>query len=213
MEANKMQYVQLKESLKDFTVFSLNDIRRIDNTFHRRRLNEWQDKGYIKKVVKGYYIFSDLELNENVLFEIANRIYSPSYISFEMGLFYYHLIPESVYGITSASSRRTYKFKTPIAEFSYKTIKPELFFGYNIIRYDNKYFKIASPEKAVLDYFYINSHLKKESDFASLRINRDMFSEQIKTKRLRAFLKKFGQKTLKNRMNSFLEFLSAERRV
>jgi len=213
MEANKMQYVQLKEFLKDFTVFSLNDIRRIDNTFHRRRLNEWQDKGYIKKVVKGDYIFSDLELNENVLFEIANRIYSPSYISFEMGLFYYHMIPESVYGITSASSRRTYKFKTPIAEFNYKTIKPELFFGYNIIRYDNKYFKIASPEKAILDYFYINSHLKKESDFASLRINKDMFSEQIGTKRLYAFLKKFGQKTLKNRINSFLEFLSAERRV
>jgi len=213
MEANKMQYVQLKESLKDFTVFSLNDIRRIDNTFYRRRLNEWQDKGYIKKVVKGYYIFSDLELNENVLFEIANRIYSPSYISFEMGLFYYHMIPESVYGITSASSRRTYKFKTSIAEFNYKTIKPELFFGYDIIRYDNKYFKIASPEKAILDYFYINSHLKKESDFASLRINKDLFSEQIRTKRLYAFLKKFGQKTLKNRMNSFLEFLSAERRV
>ena len=208
-----MQYVQLKESLKDFTVFSLNDIRRIDNTFHRRRLNEWQDKGYIKKVVKRYYIFSDLELNENVLFEIANRIYSPSYISFEMGLFYYHMIPESVYGITSASSRRTYKFKTSIAEFNYKTIKPELFFGYDIIRYDNKYFKIASPEKAILDYFYINSHLKKESDFASLRINKDMFSEQIGTKRLYAFLKKFGQKTLKNRINSFLEFLSAERRV
>jgi len=208
-----MQYVQLKESLKDFTVFSLNDIRRIDNTFHRRRLNEWQDKGYIKKVVKRYYIFSDLELNENVLFEIANRIYSPSYISFEMGLFYYHMIPESVYGITSASSRRTYKFKTSIAEFNYKTIKPELFFGYDIIRYDNKYFKIASPEKAILDYFYINSHLKKESDFASLRINKDMFSEQIGTKRLYAFLKKFGHKTLKNRINSFLEFLSAERRV
>ena len=207
-----MQYVQLKESLKDFTVFSLNDIRRIDNAFHRRRLNEWQE-GYIKKVVKGDYIFSDLELNENVLFEIANRIYSPSYISFEMGLFYYHMIPESVYGITSASSRRTYKFKTPIAEFNYKTIKPELFFGYDIIRYDNKYFKIASPEKAILDYFYINSHLKKESDFASLRINKDMFSEQIGTKRLYAFLKKFGQKTLKNRINSFLEFLSAERRV
>lgn len=211
MEADKMQYVQLKESLKDFTVLSLNDIRRIDNTFHRRRLNEWQDKDYIKKVIKGYYIFSDLVLNENALFEIANRIYSPSYISFEMGLFYYHLIPESVYGITSASSRRTYKFKTPIAEFNYKTIKPELFFGYDIIRYDNKYFKIASPEKAILDYFYINSHLKKESDFASLRINKDMFSEQIGTKRLYAFLKKFGQKTLKNRINSFLEFLSAER--
>ena len=206
-----MQYVQLKESLKDFTIFSLNDIKKVDISFHRRRLNEWQDKGYIKKVVKGYYIFSDLKLNENVLFEIANRIYSPSYISFEMGLFYYHLIPESVYGITSASTRRTYKFKTPVAEFNYKTIKPQLYFGYNIVRYNDKYFKIASVEKAILDYFYINSHLKKESDFASLRINKDMFFKKVRKRRLNEFLKKFAQKTLTKRINFFFEFLSAER--
>ena len=136
-----MQYIELKESLKEFTIFSLADIERIDSNFYRRRLNEWQDKGYIKKIIKGYYIFSDLELSENILFEIANRIYSPSYISFEMALSYYHLIPESVYGITSASTRRTYKFKTPIAEFSYRTIKHNLFFGYNLINYGHKCFK------------------------------------------------------------------------
>ena len=78
-----MQYLKLKESLKDFTVFSLADIRRVDSSFHRRRLNEWQEKRYIKKLIKGYYIFSDLELNENVLFEIANRIYAPSYVSLD----------------------------------------------------------------------------------------------------------------------------------
>jgi predicted transcriptional regulator of viral defense system len=81
-----MRYLELKESLKDFTVFSLADIRQTDSFFHRRRLNEWQEKGYIKKLIRGFYIFSDLELNENVLFEIANRIYAPSYISLEIAL-------------------------------------------------------------------------------------------------------------------------------
>lgn len=89
-----MQYIELKEALKGFTVFSLMDIKKVDSSFFRARLNEWQDKGYIKKVIKGYYIFSDIELSENVLFDIANRIYSPSYVSFEMALSYYHLIPE-----------------------------------------------------------------------------------------------------------------------
>ncbi len=125
-----MQYNLFKSSLKDFTIFSLNDIKQVDPRFHRRRLNEWQIKGYLKKVIKGYYIFSDLEFNENILFEIANKIYSPSYVSFEMALSYYDLIPESVYGITSASTRRTYNFKTSIAEFNYRTIKPQLHFGY-----------------------------------------------------------------------------------
>ncbi len=202
-----MQYIELKESLKGFTIFSLTDIEKIDSNFHRRRLNEWQDKGYIKKITKGYYIFSDLELNENVLFEIANRIYSPSYISFEMALSYYHLIPESVYGITSASTRRTYKFKTLIAEFSYRTIKSGLFFGYNLVNYNNKYFKIASIEKAILDYFYINPQIEKSSDFASLRINRELFLKQIDEERLYSFLNKFDKKVLTKKINSFLRFL------
>ncbi|GAI56933.1 unnamed protein product, partial [marine sediment metagenome] len=96
-----MKYLELKSELRDFTIFSLNEIRNIEPGFHRRRLNEWQDKGYIKKVVRGYYIFSDLKLSEEILFKIANRIYLPSYISLESALSYYHLIPESVYGITS----------------------------------------------------------------------------------------------------------------
>ena len=202
-----MQYIRLKELLNEFTIFSLADIERIDSNFHRRRLNEWQDRGYIKKVIRGYYIFSDLELNENVLFEIANRIYSPSYISFEMALSYYHLIPESVYGITSASTRKTYRFKTPIAEFSYRTIKQKLFFGYELVKYNSKYFRIASVEKAILDYFYVNSDINTKSDFASLRIDKDTFFKQVNEEKLYALLEKFAQKRLAKRIKTFLEFL------
>ena len=208
-----MQYVELKEALKDFTIFSLGDIKSIDKSFFRVRLNEWQKKGYIKKIIRGYYIFSDLELSESTLFEIANRIYSPSYISFEMALSYYHLILESVYGITSASTRRTYKFETPIAEFSYKTIKKSLFFGYDIVKHNNKYFKIASIEKAILDFFYLNPNIEKEADFSSLRINGELFLKQINEEKLHKFLSKFAQKRLTRRINSFLEFLSADRGV
>ena len=202
-----MHYIELKETLKDFTIFSLNDIKKIDSRFFRSRLNEWQDKGYIKKIIKGCYIFSDLKLNENVLFEIANRIYSPSYISFEMAFSYYRLIPESVYEITSASTRRTYKFKTPIAEFSYRTISPRLFFGYNLVKYNNKYFKFASIEKAILDYFYINSNLTKNDNFESLRINKDMFFEQINEKKLHRYLEIFDKNSLTRRIKSFWEFI------
>lgn len=205
-----MQYNLFRSSLKDFTIFSLNDIKQVDPRFHRRRLNEWQIKGYIKKVIKGYYVFSDLEFNENILFEIANKIYSPSYVSFEMALSYYDLIPESVYGITSASTRRTYNFKTSIAEFNYRTIKPQLHFGYEIIRYNDKPFKIASLEKAILDFFYINTHLKTYSDFESLRFNKDIFLQKIKKRKLSAFCRKFFQKTLTYRINSFMEFMTSE---
>ena len=202
-----MQYLDLKKYFNDFTVFSLMDIKRVDAGFHRRRLNEWQDKKYIKKIIRGYYIFSDLTIDETVLFETSNRIYRPSYISLETALSYYHLIPESVYGISAISTRRTYTFKTPIAEFSYRTIKPNLFFGYDLVTHNNKHFKIASMEKAVLDYFYLNPKIKRESDFAGLRINRDIFLAQTRETILYDFLDKFAKKTLTKRMNSFLKFI------
>src|SRR3989338_11710785 len=101
-----MQFRQLQKELKEFSLFSIVDIRKIEPHFYRSRLNEWQKKGYLKKVRRGYYIFADHNLNEAVLFSIANKIYSPSYVSFEMALANYGLIPEAVYGITSATANK-----------------------------------------------------------------------------------------------------------
>jgi len=36
-------------------------------------------KGVHKKIIRGHYIFSDLEIDENVLFVIANKIYKPNF--------------------------------------------------------------------------------------------------------------------------------------
>ena len=205
---NVMNFINFKNNLKPFPVFSLSEIKKIDSNFHRRRLNDWQEKGYLQKVIRGYYIFSDLEINENVLFEIANRIYVPSYISFEIALSYYSLIPESIYRITSASTRKTYNFSTPIAEFSYKSIKPSLFFGYNLVEYNKRFFKLACPEKAILDYLYLNPQIKSVDDFESLRINSELFREQIDEDKLLSFVDKFDQKRLTKTINLFLEFIT-----
>lgn len=206
-----MQYVQLRHFLKDYTVFSLNDIRLLEPNFHRRRLNEWQEKGYIKKVVKEYYIFSDKPINENSLFEIANRIYKPSYISFEAALSFYQFIPESVYGITSASTRRTYTFHTHLGKFLYRTIKPDLFFGYEMNTYNGNVHKIAEPEKSVLDFLYLNRHLRTDPDFGSLRINHEIFFQVIDLNKLNTYSLKYSQKTLASRLNQFIRFLSDQR--
>jgi len=202
-----MKYLELKSELRDFTIFSLNEIRNIEPGFHRRRLNEWQDKGYIKKVIRGYYIFSDCQLSEEILFKIANRIYLPSYISLESALSYYHLIPESIYGITSISTRKTYHFRTSIGEFIYRTLKPPLFFGYDLIKFQEKYLKMASIEKALLDYFYLHSDIETEQDFDSLRINKEMFFEKMNEEKLQNFLEKFNQKKLTGRINHFWSYI------
>jgi len=202
-----MKYLELKNELNNFPIFSLNEIKIIEPNFYRPRLNEWQDKGYIKKVIRGYYIFSDLPLSEEILFKIANRIYLPSYVSLESALSYYHLIPESIYGITSISTRKTYHFKTSIGEFIFRSIKLQLFFGYYLMNYKEQYLKMAEIEKAFLDYFYLHPDLETEPDFNSLRINREMFFEQMDKKKLINYLEKFNQKKLTRRINAFWSYL------
>ncbi len=202
-----MRYNEFREALKVYTVFSVNDIRKVESCFHVRRLVEWQGKGYIKKIIRGYYVFADLELDENVLFEIANRIYNPSYISFEMALSYYQMIPECVYGLTSATSRKTMVFKTNIGDFIYHTIRPRLLFGYKLIDYNGRRFKVAEPEKALLDYFYINTSLKSDDDFAGMRIDTEQYLTQVDERRFVAYLNEFRHKSLAKRVKSFMEYV------
>ncbi len=199
-----MNFVHFKNLLRYFPVFSLADIRAAHSGFDRRRLSEWQKKGYIKKIVKGYYLFSDVDMNESTLSAIANKIYKPSYISFETAMAHYRLIPESIYMITSASTRRTYLFKTPVARFSYRTIKPSFFFGYSLL---SGGIKMAFMEKAILDYFYINPAVRTENDFASLRINRDEMLTRVNKKRLTDYVRRFNHKRLSNSIEHFLAWL------
>jgi len=199
-----MNFVSFKNSLRDFPVFSMTDIRAAHGDFDRRRLSEWQKKGYIKKIVKGYYLFSEVTIDENMLSAIANKIYKPSYISFETAMSHYRLIPESIYMITSASTRRTYLFETPVARFSYRTLKPSLFFGYSILPGG---IKMAFMEKAILDYFYINPSVRTGDDFSALRINREEFLSRVNKERLTDYGHRFNQKRLSKRVKHFLSWL------
>jgi len=203
-----MQFLELKNSLEDYILFSKKDIEKIDQFFHKQRLSEWQKKGYIRLIRRGYYIFSDLELNEAVLFLIANKIYSPSYISLEMAFSYYNLIPEAVYGITSVTTQKTNNFRTSLGEFIYQHIKPELMFGYKLIEYNDHNFKIVEIEKALLDYFYLNPQLKTEDDFSEMRFNKKEFKIKADKNILLGYLKKFNNKSLEKRLKRFLKYIN-----
>ena len=55
--------------------------------------------------------------------EIANRLYQPSYLSFEYALAFYNLLPEMPYGVTSATTKPTRNFIINGLGFNYLTIK------------------------------------------------------------------------------------------
>lgn len=199
-----MRYLELRNQLKNFIVFSLTDIKKIEPGFYRSRLNEWQVKGYIKKIIKRHYVFTDQVIDEQALFLIANKIYQPSYVSLEIALSYYHLIPESTYGLTSVATKKTTAFKTVLGDFHYRSVKPELFFGYDLVDYQNHKIKIADPVKAVIDFFYLNPHIKNQADFFELRFNKEELRVQWSRQKASRYLAVFNNHNLTQRIKCLI---------
>jgi predicted transcriptional regulator of viral defense system len=205
-----MRYRDFESKIKHLPAFNLNDVRKIAPGFHRPQLNYWQKKGYIKPLAGGYYVLADRDIDEMFLFMVANKIYEPSYVSLESALAYYQVIPETVLGVTSVSSRKTTQFESVWGVFSYRTIKPGYMIGYRVMDTSpDKKFKIACPEKAVLDYLYLNSEIQTTADFEGLRWNRAQLLTLLDRSVFSAYVNIFNKRALENRVNQFMEYLDA----
>ncbi|MFA5748294.1 MAG: hypothetical protein WC872_04270, partial [Candidatus Absconditabacterales bacterium] len=121
-----MKFQTFYQTFKNRLIISLDEIRKFEADFPKLNISNRIEKGYIKPLIKGWYIFSDISVNEEILYYIANKIYDPSYISMEMALSHYHLIPEGVFTITSISSKKTQQFDTLFGKFEYRSIKENL---------------------------------------------------------------------------------------
>lgn len=203
-----MKYLEFREALKNKTIFTYNDIRKIAPYFHRRQLVEWQRAGYIIKIRNGYYCFSGQQKSEQLLYHFANQIYKPSYISLASAMSYYNIIPEAVFSTTSVGTLKTTMFDTSFGRFEYKNIKPSLFFGYKLQTINNYTLKIAEPEKMILDYCYL---LKPNSmlDFESLRINKEEIIKLIDITKFNAYLSIYKSPIMNHRASIFKSHINA----
>jgi predicted transcriptional regulator of viral defense system len=93
--------------------------------------------------------------------EIANRLYRPSYLSFEYALAFHNILPEMPYDITSATTISSRSFTISSKTFSFFKIKIKAYTGYGLNKIGEKYFLIAEPEKALVDYLYFVALGKK----------------------------------------------------
>jgi predicted transcriptional regulator of viral defense system len=205
-----MRFREFESRIRALPTFNLNDVRKLDPGFHRQQLNYWHNQGYIKPLAGGYYILADQAMDEMVLFMTANKIYEPSYVSLESALAYYEIIPETVLGVTSISSRKTKQYESAWGVFSYRSVKPQTMIGYQVIEKNPAIkFKIAYLEKALLDYLYLNSEIQSLADFAELRWNRTQLRELLDHSIFAKYVKLFDKRALENRVNQFLEYLNA----
>ena len=171
---------------KLFTTGDLKKLLRVgkDNTVYKTVEGLIKEKILIR-LSKGKYLYRNARPHD---FEIANFLFSPSYISFESALNFYNILIQVPYSVTSATTLRNKVISSNGKEYIYAHIDPRVYFGYK--REDT--FLIATPEKALIDLLYLASKGLKEVDTKSLDLS------QIKKKEFYFILEKISNKLLTN---------------
>jgi predicted transcriptional regulator of viral defense system len=113
-------------------------------------LETLRGKSFVDKIGHGKWIVKDGDFDP---LQVAEFLVAPkeSYISLQTALFYHGLIeqiPARVYSVTIDRSRVV---ETLVGTYSFHHCNPGFFTGYVYVK---PYLNLATPEKALVDYFY-----------------------------------------------------------
>lgn len=190
------------------TVFTQSDVATALSGSENRRhglIKRALANGEILGIRRGLYCLARPYQKRPVrIHALAQRIYGPSYVSFESALSHHGWIPEAVYACTNASFGKAKEFDTPLGLFTYTRVPQKVFYvgvEHDVDAYGNAAF-IATPAKALADYVYLHDppwHTL-EGASTSLRIEMEdllgvspallsQLEENYTNKRVRRFLR------------------------
>jgi predicted transcriptional regulator of viral defense system len=173
--AKLVNWVSFEKKIKEkrLLLFSNSDVCRVLGVSKVAAiflLHRYAKKGLISRIKRGIYVFPDIVPSD---LYIANKLYEPSYVSLEFALSYHRVIPETVYEITSVTTKATRRFSVLRKTYSYRKLKRAAFTGYYVVQKQGVNFVIADPEKAFVDaiYFRVLSGEKPIIRFDKGKIN------------------------------------------
>ncbi len=182
------QLVDLAANLHCFSAGMVTAGEDIDGV--RVQLSRWVSRGRIIRIHKGWYTLRDpfrrVRLDLNV---VACTIKRGSYVSLQSALAYHGMIPEYVAETTCVTTGRPLSIDSPVGRIGYRHVKRDLLFGYEqeISGVQEAY--IASPEKALLDLFYLTPGSDNAAYIAELRLQA---AEKLDTERMMRMAERFG---------------------
>ncbi len=199
-----MNWIEFRKKMFELACFSTNQVYAWQPGFDRNNFVNWTRKGYLVRLRQGVYAFPEYMSEPGMAAYFAGRIYNPSYISLHSALSFYGLIPESVVQITSVTSLKTASFKNPFGEYSYKSVRKDLMFGYLPLPLtDGRTMLYATREKALLDLLYLYPFYKTESELTDLRLDEDILHDDFDLTKWESLGARFNCKALEKRMQLF----------
>lgn len=148
------------------------------------KILEWVKQGYLVQLRRGLYMTSSLVSSTgSEPFSVANHLYGPSYVSLESALFYWGLIPERVYGVTSCTIRPSRKIMSNQSVFSYYHL-PTIYYSLGLMSVaitEKQVVLIASKEKCLCDKIIATSgiNLRSKRQVVSFLMDDLRIDEQV----------------------------------
>lgn len=204
-----MNFMDFRNKMFPLVCFNTNQVYAYWPDFNRNNLIRWTRKNLIIRLRKGFYTFPEYKNRADYLFYFANRIYRPSYISLHSALAFYGMIPEAVVQITSVTSLKTALFQNQFGDYTYKTVKSELMFGYESkAMNDGLALSFATPEKALLDLLYIYPFYNSARELEELRLDEDYLNNDLNMDLLQEYVTLFKNKALEKRVKQLISTYS-----
>lgn len=195
-----MNWNYFRNALIDLACFTTHQVYAWDPGFDRNNFVRWTRKGYLLRLRRGMYAFADCKDDPEMALYFANKIYRPSYISLHSALSFYGLIPEAVVQITSVTPLKTAFFSNPFGEYSYRSVRKDLIFGYEPRQLANKRTIFhATIEKALLDLLYLYPFYRTEKDLADLRLDQNILHQDVDLDRWDSYCGLFRSAALRRR--------------
>lgn len=195
-----MNYREFKDEFFEIGCFNTHQVQAWDPGFQSNNLTRWTRQRLLIKLRQGYYAFPEYLSQRDFSLYISNRIYKPSYISLHTALAFYGLIPEAVVQITAVSSLKTAEFENDFGAYSYRKMREDLIFGYELKPFGDRAIQFATPEKALLDLLYLYPFYNTPEEMEELRLDEDYMQDDLNTKRLGEYAALFGSKALDKRV-------------
>lgn len=180
----KLHYLEDLLKNKHLKIFSTRDLTillRISEVAAQRLLWRYEKKNYIIKLKRGLYSLSNYQPSN---FLIANILYQPSYISFDTAMSYHGIIPETIYSVTSASTKTSRSFTVGGIKYDYHKIKKIAYSGYKLIKYLQDTVLMAEGEKALADYLYFIDIGQRDLHYERMNLHKINQTKLIKYARL-----------------------------
>ncbi len=195
-----INFLSFRESFVKFGCISINQIMMLYPNFDTNNLTRWTKQRLLLRLRRGWYAFPEQLKVPDFAEYVANRIYRPSYISLHTALSFYGVIPEAVTDVTSVTTLKTASFTNEFGKYSYRTVQPKLFFGFDMKPMsDGRTVQIATPEKAMLDLLYLYPIYNSEEDMLELRLDEAFMEDEFDRAKADAYLKNIGNKALNDR--------------